>query len=81
MALLFPLSTFDAAALPTDGSRKLVFQCGSGMRSRKALDAYTLATGKDAAHLEGGIGAWKTAGLPCIHVDPASGQVVDTGRY
>ena len=61
-ALLHPLSTFEPKAIPTDGSRRVIFQCGSGKRSRQALEAYMAATGADAAHLEGGIGAWKGAG-------------------
>lgn len=80
-ALLHPLSTFEPKAIPTDGSRRIVFQCGSGKRSRKALDAFLAATGADAAHLAGGIGAWKASGLPCVSVNPATGQVEDHGRY
>lgn len=80
-ALLFPLSTFDPSNLPTDCSRKIIFQCGSGKRSRTALDAFTEATGVDAAHLEGGIGAWKTAGLPCVQVNPATGEIEDHGHF
>lgn len=80
-ALLHPLSTFEPKALPTDGSRKIIFQCGSGKRSRTALDAFMAATGADAAHMAGGIGAWKMAGLPCVKINPATGQVEDHGRY
>ncbi|MCI4645382.1 MAG: rhodanese-like domain-containing protein [Hyphomonadaceae bacterium] len=80
-ALLHPLSTFEPKAIPTDGARRIIFQCGSGKRSRKALDTFMAATGADAAHLDGGIGAWKGAGLPCIAVNPATGQVEDHGRY
>ncbi len=80
-ALLHPLSTFEPKAIPTDGTRRVVFQCGSGKRSRKALEAFLEVTGADAAHLDGGIGAWKSAGLPCARIDPATGQVQDDGRY
>ncbi len=80
-ALLHPLSTFEPRAIPTDGKRRVVFQCGSGKRSRKALDTFLAATQADAAHLDGGIGAWKTAGLPCARIDPATGQVQDNGHY
>jgi rhodanese-related sulfurtransferase len=31
-ALLFPLSTFDAASLPDDGAPRVVFHCGSGKK-------------------------------------------------
>ena len=80
-ALLFPLSTFDPSCLPADGSRAVVFQCGSGKRSRAALDQYEAETGLSATHMEGGIGAWKQAGLPCVQIDPATGNVSDPGRY
>ena len=80
-AVLMPLSTFEPKALPTDSARRVVFQCGSGKRSRKALDAFMAATGVDAAHMAGGIAAWKQEGLPCVHIDPATGRVVDHGHY
>ena len=80
-ALLHPLSTFEVKALPADSARRLVFQCGSGKRSRRALDTFLAATRVDAAHMDGGIGAWKAADLPVVRIDPATGQVVDNGRY
>ncbi len=65
-ALLYPLSTFDAAQLPEDGSRRVVFHCGSGKRSLTASER-RLASGQPrAAHMGGGIAAWKAAGLPVI---------------
>lgn len=79
-ALLHPLSTFEPKALPTDSTRRIVFQCGSGMRSRKALDMFAAATGIEASHLAGGIGAWKANGLPCVRINPATGQVIDNGQ-
>ncbi len=73
-ALLYPLSTFDASLLPPDGPRRLVFHCGSGKRSLTAAQR-RLATGaRAAAHLGGGLLAWKAAGLPVIAIDPATGQ-------
>jgi rhodanese-related sulfurtransferase len=76
-ALLFPLSTFDPSALPDGGKRALVFHCGSGVRSAKAVTHCAAAGLSHRAHLAGGIQAWKAAGLPTIAVDPATGQVVD----
>ena len=76
-ALLFPLSTFDPALLPDDGKRPIVFQCGSGMRSGKAVAACQAAGISHNAHMAGGIMAWKAAGLPTISVDPTTGQTVD----
>jgi rhodanese-related sulfurtransferase len=65
-ALLYPLSTFDASTLPDDVPRRVVFHCGSGKRSLTAAER-RLATGqKHAAHMGGGIAAWKAAGLPVI---------------
>ena len=65
-ALLFPLSTFDAAALPDDGTRRLVFQCGSGKRSLDAANRRLAGGAARAAHLGGGLAAWKAAGLPVV---------------
>ena len=52
-ALLMPLSTFEPKALPIDSARRIVFQCGSGKRSRMALDLFMAATGADAPHMDG----------------------------
>ncbi len=76
-ALLFPMSTFDPAALPDDGKRALVFHCGSGMRSAKAVAACAAAGLTHHTHLSGGLQAWKASGLPTVAVDPATGQIVD----
>ncbi len=67
-ALLFPLSTFDAAMLPDDGDRRIVFHCGSGKRSLQAAEQRLDGGQKHAAHMGGGIAAWKAAGLPVIPV-------------
>lgn len=73
-AVLYPLSTFDARALPDTGQAKIVFQCGSGMRSAKAMAAASTAGLSVAGHLTGGLRAWKDAGLPVISVDPDTGK-------
>jgi len=65
-ALLYPLSTFDAAALPEDGTRRVVFHCGSGKRSLTAAERRVAAGQPHAAHMGGGLAAWKAAGLPVI---------------
>ena len=74
-ALNLPLSTFDPASLlaVVDPAR-VIFQCGSGMRSMKAVVACRLSGLPADRHLAGGIGAWKAAGLPVIRIDPATGQ-------
>jgi rhodanese-related sulfurtransferase len=71
-ALLYPLSTFEAAALPPDGPRRVVFHCGSGKRSLAAAEK-RLADGQPhAAHMAGGIAAWRAAGLPVIALEGTS---------
>ena len=77
-ALLFPLSTLDALALPPDGPRRVVFQCGTGKRSALAAKARLAAGASRVAHLTGGIGAWKAAGLPVLQIEPATGKVAST---
>lgn len=73
-AMLCPLSTFDPRALPETVDGKIVFQCGSGMRSVKALAAAREAGVAALGHLAGGIKAWKAAGLPVIAIDPGTGK-------
>lgn len=65
-ALLYPLSTFDASTLPTDGARQLVFHCGTGKRSLAAAEKLLASGQPAAAHMKGGLTAWKAAGLPVI---------------
>jgi rhodanese-related sulfurtransferase len=76
-ALLYPMSTFDPAQLPRDEKRPVVFHCGSGKRSATAFAAAAQAGVPLRAHMQGGIGAWKMAGLPTVTIDPASGAVRD----
>lgn len=72
-ALLLPMPFFQADRLPSQQGKRLVFYCGSGVRSRKVATQY-LASGFDAAtHMEGGFGAWKQAGKPHIGTDMATG--------
>lgn len=76
-ALNFPLSTFDPQALPSGEDREIILQCGSGKRSAMAADKCRAQGVPVDAHLAGGIGAWKAAGLPTIAVDPATGAIRD----
>ena len=73
-SLLFPLSTFDARALPDVSPKKLIFSCRSGRRSVTAFNAATDAGIPAFGHLEGGILAWNAQGLPVIQTDPQTGQ-------
>ncbi|HVC31698.1 MAG TPA: rhodanese-like domain-containing protein [Steroidobacteraceae bacterium] len=66
-ALLYPLSTFDAAHLPQDGERAVVFHCAAGGRSLTAA-RMRKAAGQPAAHMAGGISEWKAQRLPTVRV-------------
>ena len=63
-ACLCPLSKFDPHSLPDTRGRAIVFQCGSGVRSAKAVATCQRAGLSHDSHLKGGIQAWKSAGLP-----------------
>ncbi|MEQ9518644.1 MAG: rhodanese-like domain-containing protein [Parvibaculum sp.] len=78
-ALNFPLSTFDAAYLPTGGA-EIVFQCGTGKRSAMAAEKASSQLGGKTAHLAGGITAWKQASLQVVTIDPETGAVIDPGK-
>ncbi|HEX2943393.1 MAG TPA: rhodanese-like domain-containing protein [Rhodopila sp.] len=75
-ALLFPLSTFDPAALPT-GGRRIVLHCGSGKRSAMAVAKCQAAGVPVDTHMKGGIQAWRHAHHPTVTLDPGTGAVVD----
>ncbi len=76
-ALNLPLSTFDPASLlAVVDPQKVIFQCGSGMRSMKAILACRLSGLPVDQHMAGGIGAWKLAGLPTLQLDPATGRAL-----
>lgn len=71
-ALLMPLSFFDPRSIPTH-DRRVVFHCGSGVRSERVA-RMMLAAGQDVvAHMAGGFGAWKQAELPYVGTDMATG--------
>jgi rhodanese-related sulfurtransferase len=63
-AALFPLSTFDPQALPETGGKPIVFHCGIGGRSAKAVAICQQAGLAVDSHMKGGIQAWIAAGLP-----------------
>jgi rhodanese-related sulfurtransferase len=62
-AILIPLSTFNAAAVPDPGEKHLVFHCRSGRRcgmaSEKMVEAGYTGTIK---RMEGGFLAWDAEG-------------------
>ncbi len=59
-----PMSQYDPSALPDPAGKQVVFACGSGKRSMTASLAAQEAGLPYDAHLEGGMIAWKAAGLP-----------------
>jgi rhodanese-related sulfurtransferase len=62
-AVEMPLKSFDPAALPDPGDKRLVFSCRTGNRSiTAALLAQEAGLPYDA-HMAGGIKAWKAAGF------------------
>jgi rhodanese-related sulfurtransferase len=63
-AVLVPLSAFDPAVIPVPPGCEVVFACRSGRRSVTASLAAQERGFAYAAHLAGGILAWKAAGLP-----------------
>lgn len=76
-ALNFPLSTFDAEALPKAGDKMIVFQCGSGKRSAMAVERAQASGHAIDSHMAGGIMAWKAMELPTITIDQATGALRD----
>ncbi len=62
------LSEFDKAELPRDGANVVLFHCKSGMRTLSNAQALASKAGDacDAYIVEGGIDAWRKAGLPVV---------------
>lgn len=72
-ALLSPMSFFNPKNLPDNTKKPIVFYCGSGARSGRVA-MKTLEAGFDRiAHMQGGFGGWKQAGLSYIGTDMATG--------
>tara|TARA_R110002124_G_scaffold118877_3_gene276430 strand:+ start:1096 stop:1440 length:345 start_codon:yes stop_codon:yes gene_type:complete len=60
-----PLSSLDPALLAEIADpASVVFQCGSGVRSLKAIHLCRAAGVAVDSHMGGGIGGWKADGLP-----------------
>ncbi|MDQ2090638.1 rhodanese-like domain-containing protein [Marimonas arenosa] len=72
-ALLLPMSFFRADKLPGQSDKRIVFYCGSGVRSERVARAYLEAGYDCIAHIEGGMAGWKTARLPYIGTNMATG--------
>ena len=61
---LVPLSSFDEADFPRDHDKIAVFHCNTGNRTRQAAPQILSAGFQEVYHLDGGLRAWKAAGLP-----------------
>ena len=72
-ALLMPMAFFMPESLPTQEGKRIVLHCGSGKRSGKVGGNCLTGGMEKLAHLDGGFGAWKKAGLPFIGTDMSSG--------
>jgi len=59
-----PLSRFEAGALPRDAAPIAIFHCRSGARTAEAAQRLLASGFAEVRCLEGGIEAWKAAGLP-----------------
>ena len=65
-AISLPLSGVDTAGLMLDADQHAVFHCKSGMRTEANCDRLAAHVKGDAYILEGGLDAWKKAGLPTV---------------
>ncbi len=76
-AMLFPLSSFNPAKLPVQTGKPVVFHCGTGLRSTTAAKKCIAAGITEVLHIEGGLGAWKNAGLAFATIDPPTGNIIE----
>ncbi len=72
-AMLAPMAFFNAANLPADGDKPVVFHCGSGVRSKRVAMACLEAGRGTVRHMAGGFGAWKAAKLSYTGTNMATG--------
>ncbi len=63
-ATLLPLAQVSAQTLPSAAGKQIVLYCQSGNRSERVARQLTRDGHLAVAHLEGGLNAWKQAGLP-----------------
>jgi len=77
-ALLMPMAFFRADKLPGQSDKRIVFHCGSGVRSERVARAAIAAGFDKISHMDGGMAAWKEAKKPYVGTNMASGapQVV-----
>ena len=72
-ALLLPMSFFRADKLPGQSDKRIVFHCGSGVRSEMVSKKCIEAGFDQIAHVEGGMDGWKKSKLAYIGTNMATG--------
>ncbi|MDO4897535.1 MAG: rhodanese family protein [Moraxella sp.] len=66
-AICLPIDELQSDKLPkSDGDNVVIFHCLSGFRTTQNADKLTACVGDTAYILDGGLQAWKKAGLPII---------------
>ncbi len=65
-ALHIPLSVLEKTDMDIEAGRQVVFHCRSGNRTDVHCDRLDAHIGGDALFMQGGLNAWKTAGLPIV---------------
>ncbi len=63
-AISAPLSAFEAARPAVPAGRQVIFTCRTGMRTGGACERLAAAVNTEAYVLDGGLDAWRLAGLP-----------------
>ena len=61
-----PMDRLRSGGLPLDGAPAVIFHCRSGNRTRVNASVLGACMACDAYVLEGGLDAWKKAGLPVV---------------
>ncbi|MDR2334005.1 MAG: rhodanese family protein [Burkholderiaceae bacterium] len=61
-----PMDRLQAGKLPLDGAPAVIFHCRSGNRTRIHAPTLEACAPCNAYALEGGLDAWKNAGLPVV---------------
>ena len=63
-SILLPVSALDEADLKLEAGQTAIFHCKSGMRTDSNCDILVQHVDGDVFMLEGGLNAWRAAGLP-----------------
>lgn len=72
-AMLLPMAFFCTDRLPSQEGKRVVFYCGSSMRSGKMAEKALAEGFGPVAHMKDGFAGWKAAKLPYTGTDMATG--------